>query len=213
MLNYVEHFFRCSQSFGIPQLRILCLALYLIFKWGYLIFWSLASQKKSLDMHSGIVQTSDCYSVLGLCSGVGMFQRTSTSFIMGCRGRIYVQLSWAVSNWAVECEQWRNLLMCMGSLVTEATLHYSKWEVRQVQSWSLPQTETETGKGNSIFIVLPRFREKKFHNSLLSLAPLGCIEKTTQIWGNGSVGQVLASKCKDPSCTQGPIKISHDVWL
>ena len=132
---------------------------------------------------------------------------------MGCRGRIYVQLSWAVSNWAVECEQWRNLLMCMGSLVTEATLHYSKWEVRQVQSWSLPQTETETGKGNSIFIVLPRFREKKFHNSLLSLAPLGCIEKTTQIWGNGSVGQVLASKCKDPSCTQGPIKISHDLWL
>ena len=158
MLNYVDHFFRCSQSFGIPQLRILCLALYPIFKWGYVIFWSPASQKRSLDMHSGIVQTSDCYSVLGLCSGVGMFQRTSTSFIMGCRGRIYVQLSWAVSNWAVECEQWRNLLMYMGPLVIEATLYYSKWEVRQVHSWRLPQTETDTGK-KSIFIVWLKFRE------------------------------------------------------
>jgi hypothetical protein len=32
MIKDVEHFFRFSQPFSIPQLRILCLALYFIFK-------------------------------------------------------------------------------------------------------------------------------------------------------------------------------------
>ena len=96
------------------------------------------------------------------------------------------------------------------TLVIEATLHYCKWDVRQVHCWPPPQTETDTGKWNSIFIVLPRFKERKCLNPLLSIAVWGCIEKTTQSWGNGSVGKVLASKCEDPSCTKSPIKTNHD---
>ena len=41
MTNDVEHFLDASQPFSIPQLRILCLALYPLFKWGYLVLWSL----------------------------------------------------------------------------------------------------------------------------------------------------------------------------
>ena len=41
MIKEVENFFSgASQPFGIPQVRILCLALSPIFKWGYLILWS-----------------------------------------------------------------------------------------------------------------------------------------------------------------------------
>ena len=43
IIKDAEHFFSgASQSFCISQLRILCLALSLIFEWGYLIFWSLS---------------------------------------------------------------------------------------------------------------------------------------------------------------------------
>ena len=40
MIKDTEHFSGASQPFCIPQLKILCLALHLIFKWCYLNFWS-----------------------------------------------------------------------------------------------------------------------------------------------------------------------------
>ena len=43
MTKDIEHFLGASQLFGIPQLRILCLALYPIFKLGYLISWNATS--------------------------------------------------------------------------------------------------------------------------------------------------------------------------
>jgi hypothetical protein len=43
MIKDVEHFSGASQPLGIPQVRILCFSLSLIFKWGYLNFWSSAS--------------------------------------------------------------------------------------------------------------------------------------------------------------------------
>jgi hypothetical protein len=39
MIKDVEHFSGAFLPFCIPQVRILCLALSPIFKWGYLIFW------------------------------------------------------------------------------------------------------------------------------------------------------------------------------
>jgi hypothetical protein len=38
MIKDVEHFLGASQLFGIPQLRILCLALYPIFLFAFLFF-------------------------------------------------------------------------------------------------------------------------------------------------------------------------------
>ena len=43
MIKDIEHFLSASQPFEFPQLRILCLALCPIFKWGYLIFLCWAS--------------------------------------------------------------------------------------------------------------------------------------------------------------------------
>ena len=130
-------------------------------------------------------------------------------FTLVCTGRTHVEHSWKVCSWAVVLAT-DKCIDVHRTLVIEATLHYCKWDVRQVHCWPPPQTETDTGKGNSIFIVLPIFKERKCLNPLLSIAVWGCIEKTTQSWGNGSVGKVLASKCEDPSCTKSPIKTNHD---
>jgi hypothetical protein len=43
MTKDVEHFLGASQPFGIPQLKILCLALYPIFNRVIWFFWSLTS--------------------------------------------------------------------------------------------------------------------------------------------------------------------------
>jgi hypothetical protein len=43
MIKEVEHFFRCFSAIQYPQLKILCLALYPICQWGYLIISSPSS--------------------------------------------------------------------------------------------------------------------------------------------------------------------------
>jgi hypothetical protein len=40
MIKDAEHFSGASRPLGIPHVKILCLALSPIFKWGYLIIWS-----------------------------------------------------------------------------------------------------------------------------------------------------------------------------
>ena len=73
---------------------------------------------------------------------------------------------------------------------------------------SPPQTETDTGTGNSICIVLPRFRERKCLNSLLCTAAWGHRQDNTELgeclsW-QSACQWVWGSKLQEEPCSDRP---------
>lgn len=90
------------------------------------------------------------------------------------------------------------------ALVMESTLYYGKWVLGPLLTTT--QTETDTGKGNSVLIVMPRFRERQMSQFSFVYSSLRMYRKD-----NTELGECLSwqsTKSEDPSYTQSPIKMS-----